>query len=106
MANLRGRHWRRWYGDARWRRLRDHQLHVQPLCEECRALGKTIRATVVDHLEPHGGDINKFYTGKLRSLCAEHHNHKWADDKRGYSTVVDENGVPIDPRHPFNQHRP
>jgi hypothetical protein len=29
---------------------------------------------VCDHVEPHRGDLDKFWSGPFQSLCAEHHN--------------------------------
>jgi 5-methylcytosine-specific restriction protein A len=103
MANLRGRPWRNWYNDAGHRKRRAVQLQRQPTCEDCAALGRATAATIADHAEPHGGDINKFRLGKLRSLCADCHNRKWAADKRGFSTAVGLDGWPIDAAHPANK---
>jgi 5-methylcytosine-specific restriction protein A len=102
--SLTHRHWRTWYNDARWRARRKLQLQKQPLCEDCLAEGKTTPATIVDHVEPHGGDLRKFFTGALRSLCKCHHDPKWADDKRGYSTAIGADGLPTDSNHPYYQH--
>lgn len=43
-------------------------------------------ATVADHVEPHKGDREKFWTGELQSLCRTHHNR----DKR-----LIEQGTPL-----------
>jgi 5-methylcytosine-specific restriction enzyme A len=102
--SLMQRPWRSWYNDARWRARRKLQLQKQPLCEDCLAEGKTTPATIVDHVEPHQGNLTKFLTGPLRSLCKRHHDAKWADDKRGYSTAVGLDGLPTDPRHPCYRH--
>jgi hypothetical protein len=57
-----------------------------------------------DHVEPHGGDYNKFMLGKLQSLCLHHHvGAKHVEELRGYSTQVGVDELPIDPRHPFFQ---
>jgi 5-methylcytosine-specific restriction enzyme A len=74
------------------------------MCEECLAQGRTTPATIADHVEPHQGDIRKFRTGRLRSVCKPCHDMKWADDKRGYSTACGEDGWPLDERHPTYQH--
>jgi len=71
-------HWRTWYQLERWRRLRRHQLMIEPLCAMCLQRGLVRPATVVDHVEPHRGNWNKFLTGKLQSLCEHCHN----SDKR------------------------
>jgi len=105
MAALHNRPWREWYNDAQYRARRKHQLQKQPMCEECLAQGRTTPATIADHVEPHGGDIRKFRTGTLRSLCKPCHDRKWSDDRRGYSTAVGLDGYPIDPAHPANKFR-
>jgi 5-methylcytosine-specific restriction protein A len=99
---LKNRDWKKWYSDPRHRRRRDHQLKVQPLCEDCLAQSRHTPATIAHHIEPHQGDINKFLTGPLRSLCERCHNKMWAVDKRGYSTAIGVDGRPLDPRHPCN----
>jgi len=71
-------HWRSWYQLERWRRLRRYQLEAEPLCAMCLQRGRVTIATVADHVVPHGGDWNKFLTGKLQSLCEHCHN----SDKR------------------------
>jgi predicted CXXCH cytochrome family protein len=97
--------WRLWYSRADWLRRRDHQLKLKPLCEDCEAQGRITPATIAHHIEPHGGDINKFLRGALKSLCVKCHNKLWAVDKRGYSAAVDVSGKPIDERHPALQQR-
>ena len=57
------------YDSARWGRMRAHQLQLHPLCKYCAELGRVTPATIVDHIEPHKGDVNKFWLGKLQSLC-------------------------------------
>jgi 5-methylcytosine-specific restriction protein A len=46
---------RRGYG-PRWRRARAAFLARHPLCALCRAQGRVVPATVVDHVVPHRGD--------------------------------------------------
>ena len=46
---------RRGYG-PRWRRARAAFLAQHPLCAACRAQGRVVPATVVDHVVPHRGD--------------------------------------------------
>jgi hypothetical protein len=38
-----------------------HQLRAQPLCEMCLARGQMTAACICDHVEPHGGDWNRFW---------------------------------------------
>lgn len=66
----------RGYG-GRWQRLRANYLARHPLCEECLNEGRTVMATVVDHIDPHRGDKELFYNeDNWQSLCTRHHNSK------------------------------
>jgi 5-methylcytosine-specific restriction protein A len=95
--------WRSWYSLQLWRRLARHQLREHPLCTSCMRIGRVTVATIADHDPPHGGNWNLFRLGKLQSLCADCHNRKWADDAHGYSRDIGLDGLPLDPRHPFNR---
>lgn len=96
-----------WYNLAAWkgpngRRLT--QLAKEPLCRMCKAATRTTAATVADHITPHRGDERLFWEGELQSLCKEHHDGaKQAEDIRGYDKAVDNDGWPVDPRHPANR---
>jgi 5-methylcytosine-specific restriction protein A len=85
--------WRDWYSRADWRRKRAHQLHIEPLCCVCAAQGRTTAATVVDHVEPHGGNLTKFLTGKLVSMCVHCHNAKRGGQ---LPRVIGLDGLPVD----------
>lgn len=96
--------WREWYGLLRWKKRARHQLRIEPLCAACLARGFVVPATIADHHPPHGGDWNRFRLGPLQSLCVECHNRKWAGGGRpGYRNDIDADGLPLDPRHPFNR---
>jgi len=62
------------YNNQRWRKKRASQLAKEPLCEFCLERGEVVPATVADHVEPHRGDMRKFWNGELQSLCAACHN--------------------------------
>ena len=98
-------HWRDWYSLRSWRRRAQHQLQTKPLCALCEEQGRIVPATIADHHPPHKGDYNAFVLGPLRSLCRDCHQGVWAIDKRGYSLAVDDNGYPVDEKHPFNARR-
>ena len=99
MRDMDGMH-QRLYSTARWKATRKHQLSIEPLCRMCREDGRYTPATVVDHIEPHKGDIAKFYGGPFQSLCKLHHDStKQAQEKRGVMPGGDEAGVPLDPSH-------
>ena len=86
------------YNTARWQRLRLEQLRRQPLCEMCLPAG-CVPATVCDHIEPHRGDREKFWSGPFQSLCAEHHNSdKQRIEKGGRPKVrIAADGWTLDP---------
>jgi 5-methylcytosine-specific restriction protein A len=97
---LMGTH-RQLYHRARWLRLRRHQLLIEPTCRFCRAQGKVVPATVADHVVPHKGDANAFWTGVLQSLCEGCHNRaKQQQERQGYMNDIGVDGMPLDPNHP------
>jgi len=88
------------YTTTRWRKLRCEQLKKEPLCEMCKSHGKVIVATVVDHEEPHRGDIRKFWKGPFSSLCKHcHDSHKKRFENGGGVMGCDAEGFPLDPEH-------
>lgn len=95
--------WRNWYKTARWQRKREHQLSTEPLCEMCKAHGRTTEANVADHKVPHRGDPDLFWNGELQSLCEPCHNGPaQRRDNAGGEIGSDLDGRPIDPGHPWN----
>lgn len=98
------RHWTRWYDHKRWRRMRAHQLSIAPLCVMCAVDGLVEPATVVDHVERHFGDPEKFWKGELQSVCRQCHEvRKKFIESRGYAKDVDPlTGWPKDTQHPAN----
>jgi 5-methylcytosine-specific restriction protein A len=94
------------YNTRRWRHVARYQLMTEPLCRFCLERGTPEPATVVDHVVPHHGDITSFWTGKLQSLCKRCHDGRKGDEERlGYQRDVGLDGLPLDPRHPFNRPR-
>ena len=86
------------YTTRRWRRIRAAQLAKDPLCAMCWKREKVVEANVVDHIEPHKGDMDKFWHGPLQSLCERCHNSdKRSIEHGGRSTGCDINGMPSDP---------
>ena len=65
---------RRLYGTRRWKNERDDHLRRERFCRLCKAAGELTLATVRDHIEPHNGDVEKFWAGPFQSLCDHHHN--------------------------------
>ena len=96
----------RLYDLRRWRRESRAYLRAHPLCVMCEALGRTTLATVVDHIEPHGGDLELFWdsAGNWQGLCATDHSAaKQSEDQTGRIRGCDVDGVPLDPAHPWNR---
>lgn len=62
------------YTVKRWRAIRARQLKAHPLCEFCKARGKVEAATICDHIEPHKGDMVRFWAGPFQSLCKTCHD--------------------------------
>lgn len=62
--------YRKLYKTAGWRRVRQAQLAMHPLCESCLKHGRTTAATVCDHVDP-STKLNPatFFTGPFQSLC-------------------------------------
>lgn len=96
--------YRVWYKLPTWQRIRRQQLAAEPLCQRCKAEGRTVPATVVHHVEPHKGDWTKFISGPFESLCKQHHDSDaQGEEARGYSNTVGRDGWPTDARHPANR---
>ncbi len=65
------------YGD-KWQKYRVIFLRANPICVRCSGI-----ATVVDHIEDHKGDVDKFWDcDNHQPLCTECHN------KKTYSTTI------------------
>jgi len=92
---------RTWYNLSRWQTMRRAQLQREPTCRKCREKGLVVAAQVADHITPHNGDWNAFWTSPLQSLCANcHSGPKQFQERRGYARGCDERGYPTDPNHP------
>lgn len=98
--------WRTWYWTAQWRKLAKQQLAAHPTCRMCEGQGKITPATVCDHVTPHRGDPEKFWSGPFQSLCKPcHDSAKQSEEARGYVKGCDAGGRPRDPEHPWNRGR-
>lgn len=64
----------RGYG-YRWQKAREHYLRLHPLCCYCEREGRAEVATVVDHKEPHRGDMTLFWDEEnWQPLCKPCHD--------------------------------
>jgi len=100
----------RLYGTQRWQRFRQHKLRRDPLCESCLQFGKIEPANVVDHRVPISAGGDPFPPlDELASLCERCHNTKTRAEQLGetnwFYKGCDINGMPLDPRHPWNLER-
>ena len=68
----------RGYG-RQWQKARKQFLSAHPLCEECLKEGRYVKATDVDHVTAHRGDMKLFWDrSNWRALCHRHHSEKTA----------------------------
>ncbi|WP_246763306.1 HNH endonuclease [Rhizobium sp. 007] len=67
--------WHRLYDTAEWKRLRQYQLAMEPLCRFCLITGRGDRG---DDRRPHqssqGSGEFFFDPSNLQSLCKHHHD--------------------------------
>jgi 5-methylcytosine-specific restriction protein A len=67
----------RWYGSARWQRLRREVLHEEPFCRHCRNAGRKVLTVDIDHIVKHDGDPVLFWDRQnLQGLCKSCHTVK------------------------------
>lgn len=96
--------WRAWYDLPAWKAAREAQLAKQPLCERCLERGDTEAATVCNHRIPHRGDWALFIDPENHEssckLC--HDGEIQREEVRGFVAGCDEEGNPIDRKHPWN----
>jgi 5-methylcytosine-specific restriction protein A len=75
----RGTAAQRGYG-AKWRRARAGYLSQHPICVRCGDV-----ATVVDHIQPHKGDMNLFWSvANWQPLCKRCHDRKTVKEDGGF----------------------
>ena len=65
--------------DYRWQQATKVFLGDHPLCAACQSDGRVTEATCVDHVEPHRGDMAKFWDAdNWQALCKRCHDRKTA----------------------------
>lgn len=86
--------------DTKWDRERKAFLALHRTCTRCGS-----PATVVHHRTPHKGDRHLFWSrSNWEPVCAPCHDGPIQQAERnGYHALADGNGMPTDPRHPWNQ---
>ncbi len=70
----------RFYQRVAWKNVRALQLQLEPLCRECRKLGKLVAASIVDHVIAIADGGSELDQGNLQSLCKSHHDSKTRRD--------------------------
>jgi len=80
------------------------KLRANPLCEECKILGRIVEASMVHHIISIKGkdDPCRLEWDNLQSLCEACHDakHSSAPEARRVQGC-DVNGMPIHPDHPW-----
>lgn len=62
------------YYTPRWRKERAQHLAREPYCRMCARARRQTKATTVDHIKPHRGDVILFWDqSNWQSLCSVHH---------------------------------
>jgi 5-methylcytosine-specific restriction enzyme A len=91
------------FSTRRGRRVRQHQLRHQPLCQMCLSLGVVTAASTVDHVVmlQDGGD--PFDPANLRSLCLP--CHKQRHGTRPKPDIDPATGLPIAGGHWWSTER-
>ena len=85
---------------AAWQKLRASVLRESPLCRHCLSRKLVTPATDVDHVSGNPGDNSR---NNLQALCHSCHSLKTAADHgKNVYLGCDINGMPLDPRHPWN----
>lgn len=74
----RNQAWRSWYKTKRWQELRDEVLaRDHYTCRMCGHMNLRRYGLHCDHVEKHGGDYHRFWSGPFQTLCQMCHNkHK------------------------------
>jgi 5-methylcytosine-specific restriction enzyme A len=90
------------YG-RRWKAARAEYLTLNPWCTFCARRGVRAAASVVDHIQPHRGNVDLFWDpSNWQPLCGPCHNGaKQSQERTGKVRGCDEHGWPLDPGHPW-----
>jgi len=90
--------------NAKWARMSKAYRRLHPLCVYCLQVGRTTAAEVVDHIEPHNGNVELFWDqSNWQSLCKECHDSvKAKEEARGYAVGCGADGLPVDKNHFWN----
>lgn len=70
------------YHSSRWTKLSRMFRASHPVCERCKANGRIVPATVVDHIIPAGLCSDPFDVNNLQALCEHCNLSKATEDKK------------------------
>lgn len=77
------------YRSKRWQTERAAYLHDHPLCVECKRHDLIRPASVVDHIDPHGGNDLVFWDrSRWQALCPSCHGRKTASSDGGFGNAL------------------
>ena len=89
---------RKFLGSKRWKVLVASILAADPLCQSCKAKGKTVLADEVDHIKPRAEYPDLMWDkNNLQGLCRSCHIEKTRQEN---ANTYDET---IDPWHAFRK---
>jgi len=96
----------RFYDLAVWHKARRLQLAKEPLCRLCKAAGRTVPATDVDHIVPINLGGAELDPDNYRSLCRPCHSivtQRQLGKSDKPMKGCDADGLPTDPAHPWHR---
>lgn len=86
-------------------------LSEEPFCRRCleQNANPPSPSIIVDHIDGKAADLDDYRRENLQGLCRYHDGLKSIHEDGGFGGTrvksapagCDENGVPLDPRHPF-----
>jgi|TARA_Y100000310_G_scaffold328330_1_gene396307 5-methylcytosine-specific restriction endonuclease McrA len=70
------------YNSTKWRKYSHDIRRKEPLCRMCKEEGKTVLATMVDHIQSINNGGSKWDRANLQPLCHKHHSSKSTKDRK------------------------
>ena len=81
----------------KWQQTRKGFLAKHPLCVACERAGLVVASTDVDHIVPHKGDKELFWTrSNWQALCHPCHSRKTATEDGGWGNAAREGADGLD----------
>ena len=93
--NRRNKKWQKYYGDKRWKQLREWQIRTHPLCQDCLFEGRSVPAEEVHHIisfMKYKGKEREMYAydySNLVSLCKACHIKRHNNETRKIDYLLD-----------------